>query len=387
MGPLNRLKTLIVGAGIGGLATAIALRDAGVDVKVFERSNELRESGAGLMIWPNGTRSLQTLGVEVRRLAVDRISFRDWRGHELIDIPVDMISKRYGSGIAFVSRTDLQTALSNRLGRQALNLGAEVCSFEDAGDHVDITFGDGHLATGDLLVGADGLRSVVRRELLRDGEPFYLGSTIWRGVVDSDGLALDRGHGVNWVGRGSEFLAFDLPDDRIYWAAVTREPPGEKPGPEGHKQDLLERFGRWQDLVPALIARTSDAAMVRNDMYDRRPSSHWSRGRVTLVGDAAHPMTPNQGQGACQALEDAVALGWCLTQTSNATDALRLYERQRLRRANRVVRASRQATRGVQIDNPVLCAIRDTLVRLLPRTLMLRMLDDTLSAAPSVGLS
>jgi len=96
-------------------------------------------------------------------------------------------------------------------------------------------------------------------------------------------------------------------------------------------------------------------------------------------------MTPNQGQGACQALEDAVALGWCLTQTSNATDALRLYERQRLRRVNRVVRASRQATRGVQIDNPVLCAIRDTLVRLLPRTLMLRMLDDTLSAAPSVG--
>ena len=131
MGPLNRLKTLIIGAGIGGLATAIALRDAGVDVQVFERSNELRESGAGLMIWPNGTRSLQTLGAEVRRLAVDRISFRDWRG------------------------------------------------------------------------------------LLRDGEPFYLGSTIWRGVVDSDGLALDRGHGVNWVGRGSEFLAFDLPDDRI----------------------------------------------------------------------------------------------------------------------------------------------------------------------------
>src|SRR5437588_13065171 len=99
MGPLNRLKTLIVGAGIGGRGTTIALSDAGVDVKVFERSNGLRESGAGLMIWPNGTRSLQTLGVEVRRLAVDRISFRDWRGHELIHIPVGMISKRYGSAM------------------------------------------------------------------------------------------------------------------------------------------------------------------------------------------------------------------------------------------------------------------------------------------------
>jgi len=378
------VKALIAGAGIGGLATAIALREAGLIVEVLERAQELRETGAGLMIWPNGSRSLRALGVAVRRLVVERISFRSWRGRELMEIPMDIISERYGFPVAFVSRADLQAALMSTLGEGALRLGADVQSFEETQDHVEVRLQHGSAVTGgDLLVGADGIRSVVRRELLRDGDPFYLGSTIWRGVVDSAGIPLDRGEGINWVGPGSEFLAFHLPDDRIYWAAVTKEPRGEMSGPGGHKQDLLDRFGRWQDPVSALIAANDDAAILRNDMYDRPPVNHWSRGRVTLVGDAAHPMTPNQGQGACQALEDAVALGRGFAHAANVADAFKFYERQRLRRANRVVKASRQATRGVQIDAPILCAIRDTFARILPRALMLRMLDETLSAAPA----
>jgi len=379
------MKALIAGAGIGGLATAIALRQAGLVVEVLERSQELRESGAGLMIWPNGTRALQALGVAVRRLVVERISFRSWHGHELMEIPMDIISERYGSDVAFVSRADLQAALTSTLGEDALSLGADVQSFEETEDHVEVRLQHGSVA-GDLLVGADGIRSVVRRELLRDGDPFYLGSTIWRGVVHSPGIPIDRGQGINWVGPGSEFLAFHLPDDRIYWAAVTKEPRGEMSGPGGHKQDLLDRFGRWQDPVSALIAANDHAAILRNDMYDRPPVNHWSRGRVTLVGDAAHPMTPNQGQGACQALEDAVALGRGFAHAANVADAFKFYERQRLGRANRVVKASRQATRGVQIDAPILCAIRDTAARILPRTLMLSMLDKALSAVPAGDL-
>jgi 2-polyprenyl-6-methoxyphenol hydroxylase-like FAD-dependent oxidoreductase len=376
------MKALIAGGGIGGLATAIALRKAGVGVEVLERSQEVRESGAGLMIWPNGTRALQALGVAVRRLVVERISLRSWRGHELMEIPMVIISERYGSDVTFVSRADLQAALTSKLSEGALTLGADVHSFEETEDHVEVRLQQGSVA-GDLLVGADGIRSVVRRELLRDGDPFYLGSTIWRGVVHSAGIPIDRGQGINWVGPGSEFLAFHLPDDRIYWAAVTKEPRGEMSGPGGHKQDLLDRFGRWQDPVSALIAANDDAAILRNDMYDRPPVDHWSLGRVTLVGDAAHPMTPNQGQGACQALEDAVALGMGFANAATVADAFKFYERRRLVRANRVVKASRQATRGVQIDAPILCAMRDTAARFLPRALMLKMLDRTLSAAPA----
>jgi 2-polyprenyl-6-methoxyphenol hydroxylase-like FAD-dependent oxidoreductase len=377
------VKALIAGAGIGGLATGIALRQAGLDVQVFERSRELREIGAGLMIWPNGTRSLQALGVEVRALTVHRISFCNWHGRQLIEVPVDTISERYGSDIAFVHRADLQAALATRFGRDWLRLGADVGGFEEVGAQVQVKLRDGTVATGDLLVGADGLRSVVRRQLLGDGDPVYLGSTIWRGIVGSEGLALQRGHGVNWVGRGSEFLAFHLADDRIYWACVTKESQGEKPGPGGHKQDVLKRFCNWAQPVPALIAATEDAAILRNDMYDRPLARRWSRGRVTLVGDAAHPMTPNQGQGACQALEDAVALGESVKRGSDLTEALELYERRRLRRANRIVAVSRQASRAVQIDNRLLCAIRDGFARLLPSRVVLRMLDATLAEPPS----
>jgi 2-polyprenyl-6-methoxyphenol hydroxylase-like FAD-dependent oxidoreductase len=185
--------------------------------------------------------------------------------------------------------------------------------------------------------------------------------------------------GINWWGRGSEFLAFHLADRKIYWAGVTKEPRGEEPGPGGHRQDLLYRFGDWAEPVPALIAATKDASILRNDMYDRLPAGHWSRGRVTLAGDAAHPMSPNQGQGACQALEDGVALGESVQRTSSLAEAFQLYERRRLRRANREVAMSRQATRGVQIDNPLLCILRDGLMSLLPRQLIMRIQDATLA--------
>lgn len=373
------MKALIAGAGIGGLATAIALRQAGLDVQIFERSPELREVGAGLMIWPNGTRSLKALGVDVPAQTVRAIILRTWRGGVLMESPVDDISRRYGSDVKFVHRADLQAALARRLDPETLDLGAEVVGFEDRGDQVRVRLRDGRTQSGDLLVGADGLRSAVRAQLLGDGDPIYLGSTVWRGVVSSDGIRLERGVGVNWVGRGAEFLAFYVGDDRIYWAGVTKEPTGEKPGPGGHKKDLLDRFGDWPDAVPALIAATEDAAILRNDMYDRRPVPRWSAGRVTLVGDAAHPMTPNQGQGACQALEDAVALGESLKRNSDLTAAFETYERSRMKRAYSAVTLSRQATRGVQMENRVACAIRDRLPGLIPRALMLRVLDRTMA--------
>ena len=377
------MKALIAGAGIGGLAAGIALRQAGLDVQVFERSRELREIGAGLMIWPNGTRSLQSLGVEIRALTVQQLSFCNWRGRQLLKVPMEAISERYGSDVAFVHRAALQAALARSFGRDGLRLGADVCGFEEDGAQVQLKLRDGTVAMGDLLVGADGLRSVVRRQLLGDGDPVYMGSTSWRGIVGSQGIALERGHGFNWVGRGSEFLAFHLADDRIYWACVTKEAQGGKAGPGGHKQDVVERFGNWAEPIPALIAGTEEAAILRSDIYDRPPTRRWSQGRLTLVGDAAHPMTPNMGQGACQALEDAVALGDSLKSASDLSEAFELYERRRLRRANRVVAMSRQASRVVQIDNPLLCRVRDGFASLLPPRVLLRMLDATLAAQPS----
>jgi len=373
------LKAIVAGAGIAGLATAIGLRQAGLDVEIFERSPVLREIGAGLMIWPNGARSLQALGVEVNSLAVRRLSVCTWRGRRLNDYPLDSIAARYGLPPSFVHRADLQSALAAGLGARGLNLGAEVTGFRNNAAGVEVTLRDGTSVTGDLLVGADGLRSSVRRQLLAEGEPIYLGSTIWRGVVDASDMGLEAGTGVNWIGRGAEFLAFHLPDHRIYWAGVTREPRGERAGPGGHKDDLARRFDRWVQPVPRLIAATDESAILRNDMFDRKPVHRWSAERVTLVGDAAHPMTPNAGQGACQALEDAVALRDSLRRSSEAADAFALYERQRLRRANRVVAMSRQATRAVQFENPLLCAVRDNVAYRVAERAFLWTLDGILA--------
>jgi 2-polyprenyl-6-methoxyphenol hydroxylase-like FAD-dependent oxidoreductase len=374
------VKALVAGAGIAGLATGIALRQAGVEVEIVERSPELREIGAGLMIWPNGTRALTALRVEVRTVEVNRITLANSRGRRLTELPADAALQRYGSNVSFVHRADLQAALANRFGRERIRLGCQVGGYLEDEARVAVALREGALQDADFLVGADGLRSAVRRQLLGDGDPTYLGSTIWRGLAPREAIELPSGEGVNWWGRGSEFLAFHLADGSIYWAGVTKEPRGERPGPGGHKRDLLERFGSWTQPVPQLITATEEAAIVRNDMFDRSPSPRWSSGRVTLVGDAAHPMTPNQGQGACQALEDAVALAASLAQTTNLTEAFRLYERRRLRRANRVVEQSRQATRGVQIDNTFLCAIRDGFMSLIPRRVIMRMQDAVLAA-------
>ena len=373
------MRALVVGAGIAGLATGIALRQAGLEVEILERSPQLREIGAGLMIWPNGSRALESLGVEAKTLEVKKVTLSNWRGRRLVEMPVGSAYVRYGHSVSFVHRADLQAALAKTFGSEGLRLGCEVRGFSENVADVEVALSDGTVAAGDLLVGADGLRSPVRRQLLGDGDPTYLGSTIWRGLAASEGIAVPPGSGINWWGRGSEFLAFHLSDSKIYWAAVTKEPKGEKPGPGGHKQDLLDRFGDWAQPVPALIAGTTDAAILRNDMYDRPPASHWSRGRVTLVGDAAHPMSPNQGQGACQALEDGVALGESVQRTSSLAEAFQLYERRRVRRANREVAMSRQATRGVQIDNPLLCILRDSFMSLMPRRLILRIQDATLA--------
>jgi 2-polyprenyl-6-methoxyphenol hydroxylase-like FAD-dependent oxidoreductase len=372
------VKALVSGAGIAGLATGIALRQAGHEVEIFERARELREIGAGLMIWPNGARSLHALGVEIDAVTIQHMSVRTWRGAQVNEYPLESVAARFGFPPAFVHRADLQAALARRFGTEGLHFDAEVRGFRQSDAEVAVILRDGTAAAADLLVGADGLRSPVRGQLLADGNPVYLGSTIWRGIVDSHEMPLPPGHGFDWVGRGSEFVAFPLLHDRIYWSGVSKEPLGEKAGPTGHKGDLLHAFSHWAQPIPTLVAATEDAAILRNDMYDRPPARSWSGGRVTLVGDAAHPMTPNAGQGACQALEDAVALADSTSRASNLTEAFGLYEDRRRRRANQLVTMARQATRGAQLDSPLLCALRDRIASLMPSWLFLRMLDSYL---------
>jgi 2-polyprenyl-6-methoxyphenol hydroxylase-like FAD-dependent oxidoreductase len=341
-------KAIVAGAGIGGLATAIALRKAGLEVQVLERVPELREIGAAVVVWPNGTRALRRLGVEPIWLAVKRLLLSRSDGRLLSELPVAELLERHGSGMMMVHRAELHAALHAALGYECIRLSAEVTGFSQDDAGVTIQLANGAEERADLVVGADGLRSAVRRQLVGDGDPVYQGFTAWRGEIPAGRLEMEAGTGRNWWGRGGEFLAFPLTDRRVYWAGTANAPRSARPGPAGHKQDVLDRFSGWDDLVLSIVSATDPGAILRTDIYDRPNLRSWSVGRVTLLGDAAHPMTPSQGQGACQALEDAVALGRSLEESRDVRDAFSAYERARLRRANRVVTLSRQASSSVQ---------------------------------------
>ena len=362
----------IAGAGIAGVATAIAAKRAGFDVEVLERAETLYEVGAGLAIWPNGTRALHALGVhEIPGKEVRGLELRTWRGRLLTDTPVRDFRNRYGYDMIMVHRVELHATLLRLLGSENVRSGCEVTGFEQNGSVVRVALKSGEQREAGILIGADGLRSSVRRALLNDDGPRYSGATCWRGVAPfevKDACAL------NWWGPGSEFGVFPLGEGRAYWFAVVNKPEGEADGVDGRKADVLRAFESWPDPICTVVEATADTEILRNDLYDRPPARSWTRGRVTLVGDAAHPMLPNAAQGACQALEDAAALGDMLRSHSPEL-ALAAYEARRLRRANRFVAQSWQTARARQSTNPLLIGLLGFAVSHVPRSLLLRQLD------------
>lgn len=360
------MRAVVVGAGIGGLAAAIALERAGLETVVVERAPELRERGFGLVLAPNAVTALDLLGlresVAARGRRVERAEVRNPRGRLLMEIPYARLGwETYG-----ILRSELQLALLAAVPAGRLRLGCECTAVARDGE-VRVEGADA--VRGDLVVGADGIRSTVRSSLFGEEPLRYGGHRAWRaGVAFADDAVGDRF--VEAWGIGGGFGFGPAGAGRVYWycfeTVAEDAPPRANP-----KAELLHRYGTWFDPVPRLIEATEPGAIEPTLTYDRRPRRTWGRGSVTLLGDAAHPMKPNLGQGAAQALEDAVVLGECLAGAVDPDAALREYERRRVRRANAVVRASRQAGRVAEVRSATGARLRDALVRALPRRLAL----------------
>jgi 2-polyprenyl-6-methoxyphenol hydroxylase-like FAD-dependent oxidoreductase len=385
MRELAARRVLIAGAGIGGLTAAIALRRAGAEVRVFERASDLAPVGAGLTLWANAITALREIGLGDMLASIGKPLMRSrilsWRGDTLAETPVETLARRFGTPLVAVHRADLQDALLAALGPGVTRTDAECTGFQQDGGQVRARLASGEEVAGDLLIGADGLRSTIRAQLLGATPPRYAGYTAWRGIARMTLPLWDEAMAAESWGAGRRFGLVPLSDGRMYWFATLNAPEGAGDRPGGRKRELLDLFGACHDPVPAVIAATDEAAILRNDIYDRPPLAAWSRGRVTLLGDAAHPTTPNMGQGACQAIEDAVALAERLRADASLAAALQGYEAQRLRRANSVVRQSRRLGQIAQWQTPWAARARDALFTMLPDSLLFRPLEAVLEPA------
>jgi 2-polyprenyl-6-methoxyphenol hydroxylase-like FAD-dependent oxidoreductase len=375
------VKAIVVGGGMGGLSAAVALRRVGVEAVVFERAAELREVGAGISLWSNAMRVLRGLSLEdaVRAVGREEIggTVRAADGAVISEIPAEVLERRFGANVV-LTRPDLLAVLLTALEEigEPVRLGFECTGFGQDGAGVVATFAGGQEERGDFLVGADGLHSGIRSHLLGDGPPDYAGFTAWRGLAE---LGEDREHGgfEAW-GMGQIFGLAGLGGGRFYWYATKNAPEGQGDAPGGRKAELLERFDGWHEPVPSVIRATDEGRILRHDVYHREPAGSWGDGRVTLLGDAAHPMTPNLGQGACQAIEDAAALAECVREGQDVEVALRLYEGRRRGRTALISRRSRLMSRVAQLENPLLCRLRNAAVGRMPLRLQLRQLEPIL---------
>jgi 2-polyprenyl-6-methoxyphenol hydroxylase-like FAD-dependent oxidoreductase len=370
------MHVLIAGAGIGGLTAAIALQRAGIEVDVFERAPALLEVGAGISLWPNAVKVLDRLGVgpTVRAAGVSAYNggIHDWRGRLLAAADSGELEHEFGAPMLILHRADLLDTLHRAAGPARVHLGTAVQGFIDADDHVELRLADGRTVRGDVLIGADGIRSVVRAQLFPGVAPRNAGQTTWRGIVQFSAPPGAAFWGESW-GAGTRFGLLPIAGERVYWFAV-RDASAQAAVPQGHRAELLRLFGTWHAPIPELIAATDESAILHNDIADLAPLPTWTQGRVTLLGDAAHATTPNLGQGGCQAIEDAVVLARALHDGADVNAALRTYEGQRIGRANMITELSRRVGIMGGWAHPVACWLRNTLTAYTPRGVRMRML-------------
>jgi 2-polyprenyl-6-methoxyphenol hydroxylase-like FAD-dependent oxidoreductase len=369
------MKTaMVVGGGIAGLAAAIGLRRVGWQVRVMERAAVLDDAGAGISVQANGMRALDVLGVGDAVRAVGaaqggggiRIPEGKWLSH----MDAEAAARILGSPVYSFLRADLHRVLRSALPADCVVTGVTV---------------DEVVRTADLVVVADGVHSRMRAQLFPDHPgAVYAGTTVVRGVTSAP-VQTEVDIDQTW-GRGAEFGSTRLLDGRVEWHAAYNAAEGVRH--DDLLPEMARRFGRWHAPIPALLAATEPGAVLHHDVYELwTPLPAYVADRVVLVGDAAHAMTPHLGQGASQALEDAVCLAAYLGSEATMDAALIRYDRERRPRTQAVVGAARQTGRiGQQLQGRFAVALRNAGIRITPSSAAVKaMVKYALWEPPALG--
>jgi 2-polyprenyl-6-methoxyphenol hydroxylase-like FAD-dependent oxidoreductase len=362
---LNMKKIIIIGGGIGGAATALALSRVGFEPLVYERSRELKEVGAGIALWANATHIFKQLGLLEEALRVGYITtnyqFNSQHGKELVNIAID----GFDLPAIGIHRAELHQLLWRNLPSEKFVLRETFDRFDRAGDRVYACFASGLRVEGDALIGADGLRSRVRSTVLDDEPPIYRDFKTWRGLTDYIPSGYRPGYIREFLGAGKGFGFMMLGKNKMYWYAAATAPEAQPDAEIGRKKELEQMYRDWFPSIPELISATDEVNILTTDLYDRPPTLFWSKQNITLLGDAAHPMLPTMGQGVCTALEDAYVVAKCLKERSDSSAAFQKYESLRFPRTKAIVEQSLQSARMGELKNPLAVGIRNTFIKVM----------------------
>ncbi|MCI0488227.1 MAG: FAD-dependent monooxygenase [Blastocatellia bacterium] len=385
-GRLN--KILIVGGGIAGLTLAAFLRRTGISIDLIERAEEWKPVGAGITLGINAVRILSQLGLYEQLLksgqAIHQGRISDERGRTLNRIDFRLLAKKYGVESVALHRADLHDALLGAIAGSNINvrLGTTLKRLEDGGDSARVELSDGSTERYDLVVGADGINSQVRELLLGEIPLRYSGYTCWRFVIEPD-FDFDREMTTEMWGRGKRFGIVPIGRENIYCYTTMNAGPRAPEYETVNLDRFREMYKEFGSIVPLILrAIRSRDQLIQNDLEDIYVEQ-WHKGRVVLIGDAAHALTPNMGQGAAMAIEDAFVLATCLRRCANLALALQTFTGSRRKRVDRVRSQSYRLGRIAQYESKTACLLRNLVVKVMPDNLTLRNVEKVLGGAPT----
>lgn len=354
------LKAIIIGAGMAGLAAGIALRQAGYEVEIYEKTRKLRPAGAGISLWSNGVKILNKLGLgrEIAQIGgeMNRMEYRSHTDEVLNHVNLLPLIASVGERPYPVSRTDLQQIMLEAFGEADVQLGMRCVAVEQDENSATAIFEDGTTATGDLIIGADGVHSVVRHHVTGvETQVRYAGYVNWNGIVTASPDLAEKDVWVIYVGDQKRASMMPIGDNRFYFFFGCPMQKGTEVEPEKRGEELAKIFAGWPQAVQNLIAKINPLEVNRLEIGDIDPLPQLAKNRVVIVGDSAHATTPTLGQGGCQAMEDAEVLSrFLITTNISVPDALKRYEAERKERTANLVLKARKRTDTIYGNPPEL---------------------------------
>lgn len=361
----------IIGGGIGGLTTALCLSHQGFhNYTIYERAAEFKEIGAAISLWPNALHVYKEIGIyeslQEKWGEIGSAFLKTDKGKV-----ISKTSPDYGLPLVCIHRAHLHSTLLEGISKEKLVPKHRLLNVELGAARSTLHFENGTRIETDLVIGADGINSALRQQLKNDGKPVFRGYNIWRGIATLADTPV--GYSSETWGKGSRVGIVPISAEKFGWWATLNEEEGQGDEPQGTLAKLKQHFGNWHDPIPQLFENSPE--IIKNKIGDRPSSPGWHRQNAVLLGDAAHPTTPNLGQGACMAIEGAYLLAKCLAHFPDHQSAFARYEALHYKRSSDVTKQSLQNGKMGQLENGLAIKARNTMLKSMPEKLVMRMID------------